>query len=145
MKYLNSKKGLSDVIATVLIILLAIAAVVIVWSFVSPSLRNSGTQIDVQTKCLSVQVKPTSCLDSKVNVQLVSGDVSKLVAIIETDGATKIGEADSAPSALISVTLDSGTTAKTARAAAQIKDSQGNLVTCPQSIESVTCTTTPAP
>ncbi len=79
MKYLDNKKGLSDVIATVLIILLALAAVVIVWSFVSPSLRGTGSQINVQTKCLAMELKPTNCKitsSSEVNVtyQLAGGD-----------------------------------------------------------------------
>ena len=56
-----NKKGLSDVVTTVLIILLAIAAIVIVWNFVSPTLENAGSQIESQTACLDASVVAVSC------------------------------------------------------------------------------------
>jgi|SRR3989344_1640 len=56
-----NKKGLSDVVTTVLIILLAIAAIVIVWNFVSPTLENAGEQIESQTACLDARVSVVSC------------------------------------------------------------------------------------
>jgi|SRR3989344_1886030 len=56
-----NKKGLSDVVTTVLIILLAIAAIVIVWNFVSPTLENAGSQIESQTACLDASVTTVSC------------------------------------------------------------------------------------
>ena len=95
MRYLNNKKGLSDVVATVLIILLALAAVVIVWSFVSPSLRSSGTQINVQTKCLAMELKPTNCklsttpLTTSVTYQLAGGEKpNKIRFLFEGAGGT---------------------------------------------------------
>lgn len=54
------KRGLSDVVTTSLIVLLAIAAVVIVWQFVLPVLKNTGTQMQ-GTDCLSVSLKPIAC------------------------------------------------------------------------------------
>lgn len=44
------KKGLSNIIATVLLILLAIAAIVIAWFFLSGSLSKSGVEIKLQTE-----------------------------------------------------------------------------------------------
>ena len=93
MRYLNNKKGLSDVVATVLIILLALAAVVIVWSFVSPSLRSSGTQINVQTKCLTMELKPTNCklsgTTASVTYQLAGGEKpNKIRFLFEGAGGT---------------------------------------------------------
>ena len=101
-----NKKGLSDVVATVLIILLALAAVVIVWSFVSPSLKNTGTQIDVQSKCLATELKPTSCNvtnpggNAIINVQLTRGGEEGMLmkGILKNDnGVTSVGNSDSAP------------------------------------------------
>lgn len=57
-----SKKGLSDVITTVLIILLALAAVVIIWQFIKPAIENTGPEIQCRTKCVSVTVSPASCI-----------------------------------------------------------------------------------
>ncbi len=57
---LKQKRGLSDVVTVSLIILLAIAAVVIVWSFVRPTIEKTGKQIAGEN-CLTVDVKPISC------------------------------------------------------------------------------------
>ena len=54
-------RGLSDVVATVLIVLLALAAVAIIWSFIRPALERSGTAVQTQSACLEVEVKATSC------------------------------------------------------------------------------------
>jgi hypothetical protein len=56
---IKSRKALSDVVTTGLIILLAIAAVVIVWGFVSPALTGVGERIT--TNCITATAKPTSC------------------------------------------------------------------------------------
>ena len=39
------RKGISDIVTTVLIILLAIAAVVLIWGFISNSIKKGGEQI----------------------------------------------------------------------------------------------------
>src|SRR3989344_8936329 len=41
-----NKRGLSDVVTTVLIILLALAAIVIIWAFVKPVIFSSGGKIE---------------------------------------------------------------------------------------------------
>ena len=57
---INNKRGLSDVVTTVLIILLAIAAVVIVWSFVAPTLRGAGEKLNIS--CIQTDLEITNCL-----------------------------------------------------------------------------------
>ncbi|MCA9485425.1 MAG: hypothetical protein KC506_01115, partial [Nanoarchaeota archaeon] len=85
------KRGLSNLVATVLIILLALAAVALVWSFLQPSFERTGTTIDLQTQCLNVNIRPVSCLNSTdnsnatVNVQYNGGDLSAVVAVVEYD------------------------------------------------------------
>src|SRR3989344_4011525 len=49
-----NKRGLSGIIATVLIILLALAAVVIIWAFISPILEKGGGGISDQSDLVSV-------------------------------------------------------------------------------------------
>ena len=56
---IRSKRGLSEVVTIGLIILLAIAAVVIVWSFVRPAITGVGEKISGE--CLTLDIKPTSC------------------------------------------------------------------------------------
>ena len=57
---INQKRGLSDVVSVSLIILLAIAAVVIVWSFVRPTLESTGKEIS-GGNCLAVEAQVISC------------------------------------------------------------------------------------
>ncbi len=68
----SAKRGLSDVVTVSLIILLAIAAVVIVWTFVRPTLEGTGKQIS-SGNCLAVDLRPISCSLSQQNVILENG------------------------------------------------------------------------
>lgn len=55
----RSNKGLSTIIATLIIIMLAFVAVALLW-FVIKNLITGGTgQLDLTSKCLEVNVKPT--------------------------------------------------------------------------------------
>ena len=92
---IKNKRGLSDVIATVLIILLAIAAIVIVWGFVSNYLGKAGEGIESQSACISVNAKPLNCVidtsdnNATVNIQLVSGTIVNVISIAEKDDGSK--------------------------------------------------------
>ncbi len=57
-----NKRGLSDVITNVLIILLVLIAIGIIASFVLPLLRNTGTQIQEAQTCLNVKVNAVKCI-----------------------------------------------------------------------------------
>lgn len=58
---MNNKRGLSDVITNVLIILLVLIAVGIIASFVIPLLRNTGDQITDAQECLNIKVNVAKC------------------------------------------------------------------------------------
>jgi len=60
-----NKKGLSNVVTTVLITLLVAVAVSIVWLFVLPVLRNTGSSMKAGPVCLSNSVEVLSCLKVK--------------------------------------------------------------------------------
>ncbi len=72
----KEKRGLSDVVTVSLIILLAIAAVVIVWSFVKPTIEGTGKQIQGASACVNIEVKTISCkiADGSVVVENAGGD-----------------------------------------------------------------------
>lgn len=90
---LINKRGLSEVITVGLIILLSISAVVIVWSFVRPSLTNIGEQIT--SECLTISLKATSCtaISGLTNVHNGAGETSidevKLI-YYDATGATQV-------------------------------------------------------
>ncbi|MBX4196047.1 hypothetical protein KW805_00460 [Candidatus Pacearchaeota archaeon] len=68
-----SKRGLSDVVTTVLIILLVLAAIVIVWKFTAPSIRSAGEQVETNslTAVLVVVSKSISDNTSTSNISFI--------------------------------------------------------------------------
>lgn len=93
------KRGISDIITTVLIILLAIAAVVLIWGFIKRPIEQGGQQIQASGDCFSLKLKPTGCtLNANktvvdATVQWAEGNVNlKTIKFVVTDakGATKV-------------------------------------------------------
>jgi hypothetical protein len=136
-----NKKGLSNIVATVLIVLLVLAAIVLVWNVIRPAIENTGEQIDIKTQCLSVDVKPTICTNSStqatVTYQIFQGvPLFKVVAIVENPAGQTFTDTDSAPPGTILTTATigpfaaTGTGVMTATTAAVLQDSNGNEVTC---------------
>ena len=66
------KRGLSDVVSTVLIILLVVAAVAAVWVFIQPTLRNAGGAVERGQVCISSTVEPVSCVKNGTSGYVVS-------------------------------------------------------------------------
>lgn len=56
---MKNKKGLSDVVTTLIIILLAIVAIAIVWFVVQNLLEKQSTNINYNTKCLGIDIQAT--------------------------------------------------------------------------------------
>ncbi|MDP6845873.1 MAG: hypothetical protein QF460_02885 [Candidatus Nanoarchaeia archaeon] len=54
-----NKKGISAVVANVLIVLLVVASVAIIWAVVRPTIEQAGEGIEAG--CFTVQVNPESC------------------------------------------------------------------------------------
>jgi|GEM_PF-1246961 len=86
-----SKKGVSDVITTVLMILIVLAAIGIVWAVVSSFLNNSTEQIDlgagfsqIDIVDNSVKYLPGDVLQIKVKRDSNPGNISGLRIIVES-------------------------------------------------------------
>ena len=145
---ITNKKGLSNVVATVLIVLLALAAIAIVWSFIAPTLRNTGSSINLQEKCLNADVRPISCTmagtTATVTLRGDAGDIFEVVAIVvSNDSSRKVGTA-TAPELLTTTTVDVtgiAGTAESAKATAIVSDPDdaSRTLTCPESTFSVPC------
>ena len=54
-----NKKGVSEVVANVLIVLLVIVGIAVIWSVVKPTIDKSAQ--GVRSDCFTVQVEPVSC------------------------------------------------------------------------------------
>ncbi|NMB67112.1 hypothetical protein GYA25_03575 [Candidatus Woesearchaeota archaeon] len=58
MRY--NKKGLSDIVVTLIIVLLSIVAIGVVWSVINGLIKNQSQGVASGSKCLTAVVDPTS-------------------------------------------------------------------------------------
>ena len=65
----NSKKGVSEVVANVLIVLLVIVGIAVIWSVVKPTIDKGAA--GVQADCFTVVVQPVSCTPNAGNYDIV--------------------------------------------------------------------------
>ena len=107
---MNNKRGLSNVIVVVLLILLAIAAVSIMWGVLSNVLQRTGAQLSTATDCLEIKLEVVSANYDKINKELSAtiqrnigrGDLQKIKFLIDNqllqnvlatnEDATSLGE-----------------------------------------------------
>jgi hypothetical protein len=146
----TSKKGLSDVVTTVLIILLVLAAIVIIWSFLRPTLVSTGTTVEAQTKCTTVNLEPTACTvktatggakTTETHVRYVSGDIAKVVLIATDANGKAVSATVAAPSAGATAdnTFTGDYTGGKLSGAGVVVGSDGKEYTCPESAVKVDC------
>lgn len=81
------KKGVSQIVTTILIILLVLAAIVIVWQAVKGTIEKGAETIESKTQCMDISLSIVSAdvSDSTVKVMRLSGgnnDVVKDVKIL---------------------------------------------------------------
>jgi flagellin-like protein len=76
---MKSKKGLSGIVMTIILIALVLVAAAIVWAIVSNLLEGKGEDISIADKCLGLNIKPTalSCDMDECNVTLERALVSE--------------------------------------------------------------------
>ncbi len=145
------KRGLSNLIATVLIVLLALAAVAIVWGFIRSPLEESGVSIGLGTKCLESEAKPLSCeynstlQETTVQVQHSRGqDVVDVVVTVElNDGTTNVTRTGNIELfATETVTVENpatGVFGVRAGATVVVGDEKGNTKVCEESLVTIDC------
>lgn len=62
MRMLNkNRKGVSEVVANVLIVLLVIVGIAVIWSVVKPTVDKGSQGIKTGAECLSLSLEPVSC------------------------------------------------------------------------------------
>ena len=85
---INSKKGLSTVVTTLIIILLVLVAIGTIWVVISNVISEGTQSADWAVKCLEVSVKATSvtnCISTSCDVTLSrtgSGDAINGVKLV---------------------------------------------------------------
>ncbi len=85
-----NKKGVSAVIANVLIVLLVVAAVSILWAVIKPTLESAGDDISGSTTCGQVNMEITKCESNgtlaNITVFRKAGGPDSGTAIVSVEG-----------------------------------------------------------
>jgi hypothetical protein len=86
-----NKSGMSEVISTLLIVVITIAAVLLIWTAVKGNLQGGSVDI-AKTKCASIDLAIDKCTasTSSISATLAGGEASKIVFMIES--ATDSGQ-----------------------------------------------------
>lgn len=80
-----NKKALSDVVATVLLILLVIVAIFIIWLFVRPAVSQTDSVKDAGS-CISTRLSPVECSYTRADAQSSEGGGRHALIIINRGG-----------------------------------------------------------
>jgi|GEM_PF-1646423 len=89
-KMLNNKRGMSEAIMTVIMIVLILVAVGVIWLVVQRVLNNQSTTIDYSQKCFGVDFKPTNVTGCSVTIDRTAsslGEAISGVGITHGDGS----------------------------------------------------------
>jgi len=150
-----NKKGLSEVVTTVLIVLLVVAAIVTIWTYVQPAIKNTAKGIGGTAECLSVDLSAQSCVLNKyangsiasANVTVKRGtdttDVVSIIYLFDSASGRTSKEDSTVVNALevktipILLSLVENTTSVTVTA--KIKTTSGDTVTCEPVSTAITC------
>ena len=129
------KKGISAVVATILIVLLAVVAVVIVWAVLKPAITKSAGK--VSTNCLEVDltIDSVSCSVGTANVKVTlnQGNVSSLKIAVYNSTDSQITTISTGLPQVLETKTYTGTvggTATGANVAAVIGSDTGNTQVC---------------
>lgn len=157
---INQKKGLSDIVTNVLIILLVLVAVGIIWAFLNPTIRTGAGQLGGVSDCLTIQLEPISCVSNGLTSTQVkfergagSGTLKSVKFVFQnaTTGirtvydATDVGWSGSLPTELgtgaySALGLGKDFSFESFGVAAVVDDGSGGFRTCSESTVRVACT-----
>jgi len=83
------KKGISAVVATILIVLLAVVAVVIIWAVLKPAITKSAGQVSANCLDIDVSIDSVDCATGAVTVTLNTGSISNLTFVMSNATASQ--------------------------------------------------------
>jgi hypothetical protein len=91
-----NRKGMSEVVTTVLIILLVLGAIVIIWAVVKPMLERSSQQINTDSITSSLSIAPNSLKitpDNNITLKVLrnvgEGNITGVNVILETSSGQR--------------------------------------------------------
>lgn len=134
-----NKKGLSDVVTSVMLILLAVIAVSAVAYFVYPMIKGSGSKIQQAEACMTASLEVPNCLvtatGANVTVRRNAGTatIKEIRLIFEKgDGSTEVVSESPAPGELGTNVYSRSLNFNATRVsvAAGVADDKGNVNYC---------------
>ncbi|MEK6910662.1 MAG: hypothetical protein AABW82_02710 [Nanoarchaeota archaeon] len=143
------KKGLSDVITNVLVIVLVIAAIGILWAALKPTIQK-GAESTEQAGCYQIDLAPVTCIrndiagnTANVTYKWVSGDIDligvKMILGKEDGSSTSVdGDLITSLATVAKNDVNFGAKPKQFSVAPVIKSSSGKSITC-QASQAVQC------
>jgi hypothetical protein len=104
---MNNKRGLSDIVVTLIIVLLSMVAIGLVWFVVNNLLQSGTAGVETSAKCLNtnIAVKQANCVNGTTN-QICNVTLSRTGTEDDELGGVKIIFADSATEVASSSLID---------------------------------------
>lgn len=138
------KKGLSAIIVTLILILLAIVAVGVVWVVVSNVLESGEGRVNLGSACLEIDVEPTVATNSSnaiysiTMIRSAGGDEIAGVKVIISNATgsyvhTEVGNIEPLATKTIQITMPAGevvTNANKVEVTPYFADASGNEQLC---------------
>jgi len=87
---MQNKKGLSDIVVTLIIIVLSLVAVGVVWTVVNNLLKGQTSTADITTKCLGVNLEVTKLVCGTAAPKLCNLSVSRTGTGTDALGGVKV-------------------------------------------------------
>ncbi len=141
---MHNKKGLSEVVTNVLIILLVVVAVGLLWGFLSPLFTKGGDKITQAESCINLEVSPIKCaiMGNSTNITVkrneAKADIKELKVIFElADGSTtSVAQTTNLPAELetkVYTNVSVGAVAKKFSIAVGLANADGTVSYCKES------------
>ena len=144
---IKRKQGLSAIVTTLIIVLLALVAVGIIWVVISNLIDEGVTQVDLSSKCLKIDVKAVSvdCANPALcDVTLTRGAGGEAIAGVKivfyegtTGGSvtTETGNIEILGTSSITGVASGLTAPDSVKVSPYFIDDSGNEEICPQQAE----------
>jgi len=144
---MKNKKAMSEIVTTVIMVVLALVAVAVIWQIINNLITDKGAQIGVTQRCLDIKLNVESavCAASGCNVSVKreagGEDIVGLKVVLKspTEGSSNIkdmGNIDELETMFVTITAVEAamvdiTSSDKVEATAYITDESGQLQNCP--------------
>ncbi len=143
--FVMEKRGINEIVTTVLITLLVISLVAIVFSFVRAPIQQTGTSLTGSQACLKMDMQAVSCnkVTGAVIYKFAGGDatVQGVKVAIKTSAGTSLVSEGLSPALLATqtVTINPAPNTATEASVAAVLLISGQNYTCSESPVKATC------